>query len=1185
MKSCLVPFTAVLAVCSSVCVPVLGKIPDATHTNAPASESSKIRIVYRAQTGQVRLSRARSIFAYESGGVRHTIEQKSTGKTVYGTTSADGNVIYTDTPQTQDILMDGQKAAVSETFPTATATFRANGLLCGYTSTQTDKAATQIEARLNAATNPVFPDRSVGVGDKWTVEYPENTALGLRAAHADFETTGRAAGTPLATEVRVTYTETGSQPVVVRGRFLVEEATGDKLAGEYTVENWPLAVAGGVLATVTVQEERTDGGPLPGLKTPSLTGFFKAAPIKTVDQAVQGFTKLPGAITLYRKTEAGRDTLLAELREDQIGKLMLLQATAGTGTSDQIIAGDPISDIVFKWTRTPDDKLLMVVPNWRFVADPQTPMGRAVRRSFADGFLQSFKIEAVQPERDSVLIDVSDLFRTDTVGIAATLAGGFMGIPNLAAGYVQDREKTFVESVQNFPENLTVATRFHFARAGRYLPGTALADTRSVPLTVAFNLFALPNDAQTYQPTNGYAPRRADGRIGYFTTEQTNFADDSRDDQTDRFILRWDIRKSDPNAPVSPAANPVVFWLDNAIPEEYRPVVRRGILLWNKAFEQVGITNAIQVEQMPENADFSHADMRHNVVRWVVTQDGAGRNGVAVALVRHNPLTGQILNASISVDSAWTRFGKLQRRQMIEPAQAFRTGANMDVEALLSPELPGTPSEETARARWEARRALAGDPRYCRIADGLTDSAFVGLSAWSAVAAGALKNSAVTREREKEYTNELLTEVVAHEMGHILGLQHNFVASTEWTLKQLADPDLVAQKGIGASLMDYNAFNVSALDALQGSKRPSFYSQTVGDYDLWAIEYGYKPFAPGSEDDSLRRIALRANEPGHAFQSDAEASAGIDPGITPYDMSSEPLAYWEKMLQLSRGLLTNLDARLPLPGDSYYEFTKAFNLYLNTYARAAGYASRSIGGLRVRRAYKGEGAGNSSVPASSATVPLASSEQRKALTLLNTYVFGPQAFHLPARYYTQLMGDPFGSSSALDFPVADQIAGVQKIALQRVLSATVLRRVFNNEFKTADGPATLTMAALFDSLGKSIWAEVDAHQNVPTLRRQLQRAYLDLLSEIILRPTGHPEDARMLAWDQLKQLRTRLTQAQHVPDPHYDAYTRIHLADSRDKCDRLLNAGLLLNAPQTSGGMGNLLQALFGGKPVPTADE
>jgi len=103
---------------------------------------------------------------------------------------------------------------------------------------------------------------------------------------------------------------------------------------------------------------------------------------------------------------------------------------------------------------------------------------------------------------------------------------------------------------------------------------------------------------------------------------------------------------------VSDPVEPIVFYLDKGIPEEFRKATRDGILLWNEPMRAAGFSNAIVVKDMPEDADFDHADMRYNTIRFVASPDAA----YAVALFRVNPLTGQIMNSSITFDINYLSF-------------------------------------------------------------------------------------------------------------------------------------------------------------------------------------------------------------------------------------------------------------------------------------------------------------------------------------------------------------------------------------------------------------------------------------------------------------------------------------------------------------------------------------------------
>ena len=129
----------------------------------------------------------------------------------------------------------------------------------------------------------------------------------------------------------------------------------------------------------------------------------------------------------------------------------------------------------------------------------------------------------------------------------------------------------------------------------------------------------------------------------------------------------------------------------------------------------------------------------------------------------------------------------------------------------------------------------------------------------------------------------------------------------------------------------------------------------------------------------------------------------------------------------------------------------------------------------------------------------------------------------------------------------------------------MLKRISNNEFKIGDATKTLTLPTLFHTLGNAIWSELDSRKDIGALRRQLQRAYLDTTITLVVNPaSGVPDDARMLAWDQLRQLKTRLQSAQQA---HHDEYTRIHLDESLMRVKRALDAKLVIDAnPQTGVG-------------------
>lgn len=1082
----------------------------------------KVALQYKAQKGQKMTYRLEADLSSEFGGQKINVLIKQTSVDEILDVSASGEITRQSVDEEVEMTVNGQKMPASEESSkrrTITVT-KPDGTLVsvkwegGREPTEAERKA---QMRLMQATQIVFSPNPVGVGDKWTREYKEDADKGTPSAVAEYELLAleKAKGVDTA-KLRYTYRETGREKnMSLQGEVWVEVASGDIVVLNLDVENFPFAPSEQAPTfSGKLRAERTGGSPIGGAAAaaqPAAEAPKKKE--KTIEEVVKDYEKIEGLFALYRKKETGKETIYMEIREDQLDKLMLLQVTQSTGTGGySLAAGNPIDDILFKFVRR-DEQILMVVPNIRFRADERQPIARAVKRSFADAYLEAFRIEARSEERKSLLINISDLFRSDIAQITrlAQAAGGAYGI---------DREKTVISAIKNFPNNLVVQTAYHLVRAGGggggpslSIPGMSagapLADPRSLPLEVNYNLFFLPE--------NGYRPRLADPRVGYFVTEFQDFTQD-RDDQTTRYILRWHLEKADPDAPLSPPREPIVFWLDNAIPNEYREAVREGILWWNKAFERVGLKDAIVVKQMPDDADWDHADMRYNVIRWVTSPS----SGYAVALFRANPLTGQILNASITVDANMTRFARTEFKRMIHPLSAF------------DPE------------------PLPSSPFLCNMAEEAAYHAWFGATAMML-----MQSTKSTRISEAEYVKQYIREVVAHEMGHILGLRHNFVASTLHSTQELADADRINRSGLVASIMDYTPVNIVALH----SPRSAYWAQGLGVYDYWAIEYGYKPSkarTPEAEQPMLRLIARRCTEPGLAYMGD-EFADSVDPYITRFDLGKDPLGYWATIFRDVNAMIPQLPAKAVKPGENYYELTRSFNGLLSMYARAASNVARYIGGVRLRQSHRGDP--NEKPP----VVPISAAEQKRALALLTQYVFSPKAFNFPKEVYLKLAPDPFPdyaemltSRPRLDAPVRDTISGIQLRTLRRLFSEQTLSQIANNEFKARKPEETLSMTALFEQVSSAINAEIINGTSVPALRRLLQRAYLRTLADMLVNPDSEaPDDAKMLARYHLRRLKGQILAVRGKP---LDTATRVHLDEMLSEIERVLQARYTIGA-------------------------
>ena len=178
-------------------------------------------------------------------------------------------------------------------------------------------------------------------------------------------------------------------------------------------------------------------------------------------------------------------------------------------------------------------------------------------------------------------------------------------------------------------------------------------DSRGVTINVHYSISRLPQ--------TGYKPRLADDRVGYFLTVLKDFSKKIDDDRFVRYINRWDLRKADPTAELSPPKKPIIFWLEKTVPFEYRKPIREGILEWNKAFEKAGFANAIEVRQQPDDADWDPEDINYNTFRWITSSAG-----FAMGPSRVNPTTGQILDADIIFDADFLQYWQ-QEYEIVTP--------------------------------------------------------------------------------------------------------------------------------------------------------------------------------------------------------------------------------------------------------------------------------------------------------------------------------------------------------------------------------------------------------------------------------------------------------------------------------------------------------------------------------------
>jgi hypothetical protein len=396
-------------------------------------------------------------------------------------------------------------------------------------------------------------------------------------------------------------------------------------------------------------------------------------------------------------------------------------------------------------------------------------------------------------------------------------------------------------------------------------------------------------------------------------------------------------------------------------------------------------------------------------------------------------------------------------------------------------------------------------------------------------------------------------------VGHTLGLRHNFKGSMAVTPEQLRDSKYGAEVGVSASVMDYNALNIATKDERQGQ-----YSMvTVGSYDIWAIEYGYKETTPETERAELAKTLSRSSEPQLAYATDEDAGfgsivEGIDPEVNRSDLSSDPLGFYEKRFTVIREVWDRAQARQLEPGTKYETLRRHFDRGFILMGQITELTAKYVGGVSVLRDVAGSGR--------QPLTPTDAAQQRRALNLLARNVFAVDAFKFKPEFLAKLVPDfdarwdsvadddiAVPRVAPIDSSVAGRVFAVQRATLNQLMRDTVAARVLVAPEKMADGSKALSLAELYSTLQKTIWSELDSGAPSNLMRRNLQREHVRLMAEAVARPSPRaPADARALQREFASELLASLRRAASKPGQNIE--TRAHLNESIALIDAALKA-------------------------------
>ncbi len=883
----------------------------------------------------------------------------------------------------------------------------------------------------------------------------------------------------------------------------------------------PAASAPGPAAPVTrpVAAATPASGVAPGTPQPAVAPPGSPAPFATV---IKDTKKIDGLLTLYQKDEK----VWLELRPEDFNKPFFLSPKLATGIGEAMVFGGLMlhEDQVIEFRRV-HNQVQMIALNTTYIAKAGTPEGRAVAAAFSPSLLASTPVaSAPQPERKSVLIDAGTLFVNDMLSIGTRLQRTYR------QGYGFDGRNSAITSIRATPEALSLQVLAHYVTGSIAVPqpGTppgapvpsvpsTLPDPRSMFVTLHYTLSKLPE--------NVMAGRVADARVGYFAATKLDFSDDLARTPTVRFVNRWRLEKKEPDAALSEPVKPIVYVLDRTIPVKYRVAITSGILEWNKAFEKIGFKEAIQVKIQADDDNALDTLDGGASVRWMT--NSAPIFG-AIGPSHVDPRSGEILAANIGIESLSSRNLRASRAQIFSPSAT-------DLSRLMQ---FGTAPDAQPDSR-------GFDPRSCEAAD--LGAEQLGYALDVLAARGDIDPASPEAE---QFVLDYMKDVTMHEVGHTLGLRHNFRASRLYSEQQLSDPEFTHGHALTGSVMEYAAINLAS----PGARPASPFQTTLGTYDYWAIEYAYRPIAPADEKATLAKIARRSSEPELAYGTDEDNFLGIDPEALQSDLGSDEIAFARKRLAIARDLFKRQESRALPPEQDYGVLRRSLNYAFNDVARSIGVLARQIGGVRTLRDHPGSGR--------EPLQPVAAVTQRDALDVISRGLLAADSFVVSPGLQNRLAPDFQERSDSLqtgagavttEFSPPQRLLAVQRALLNQLMSDAVAVRILDNQGAGGARGESFQLSELYTRVDRDIWSELRAGGDILAPRRELQREHLNRLAALLLRPAAASRaDVRGIVRAEATDLLARIKAAENRSSLSADA--RAHLKDCDDTLTQALSA-------------------------------
>jgi hypothetical protein len=761
------------------------------------------------------------------------------------------------------------------------------------------------------------------------------------------------------------------------------------------------------------------------------------------------------------------------LEIDRFGQDFLYLRSLATGIGSNALGvdrGEIFDEFIARFERSGSAvHLVLQNPGFRAATNRTDALTRSVEESFPTSTLASWPIVAEEGGR--ALVDATGFFLEDAVDLSGRLERAGQGTFRIDA----ERSRMHMPRTRAFPENTEVEATLTFASTA---PGSEIRahtpDGRALTVRQHHSFVQLPDD--------GYQPRAFDPRSGVYAMSFFDYGKSFDEEYVTRYAVRHRLQKRDPGAERSEPVEPIIYYLDSAVPEPYRTAFVEGGEWWNLVFEAAGWIDAFRIEDMPEDMD--PMDARYHVIQWVHRTEAGSSIGPSF----RDPRTGEIIKAAVRMDS-------------------HRSLADYNLYAGALPATAGGGSAPTPRD-W-------GDPE---------PEVFLGAGGgldWMTRLAPDVTAEEFAMARRRQHS--------AHEIGHTLGLAHNFIAASYGR----------------ASVMDYPA---PLIESVGGEIRMAdAYREGPGAYDTLAIRWAYTEVPESAEGAVLEAIIQDGMERGLAFITNSDENAASSyPNATTWINGSDVLDEFERIIGVRRVLIDRFDESAIDPGEAMWRLGERFvPVYLHHRFQIDAVV-KEIGGMAFRYGVRGD--------AEPVTELIPGDRQRRALDLLIASL-SPGELDVPEDVLRVLAPRPFGHAPIRVSFDSEAGPAFDHLGVARTLSRMVLGGVLHprrmarvaafSERDTSLPTTTEVVGRLVDGT----WTGSDG-----PLQRVVQRELVDVLMNLA-GEAGATVEARAAAEWGLRRIAARADQVTADAEGPAQAHLQLAAADIQRFLDRRYEGG------------------------------